>query len=362
MRWRYGRPSVVATIVGAALVAACGGGVSAPAPKAAAPAAPPAPAAQASAPSQPAARSQSPAPAAREPVRLTVPYTPVGGPMAPLWIGVEAHLFEKQGLDVTAQFVAGSSPITQGMAAGEYDLGVANGGVAALNRLAGGDLLIVGVHAPYFSIDAWSKPEIQTIADLRGKTIGVTRLGSSTHFAASAMLASAGLAPTDATLLQTGGLGESLAALFSLQADAVMLAPPQNLEAKKAGFHQVAVLSELGQYGLFPETGILAREAVLTDPARRDVGVRFLRAFGEALQLAKTDADVTKRASRKYTQIDDDEILQATFDFYSKYFPNTLRVEEQTIRNLLTFLDDPKAKDAAPQQFYTNELVEAAAR
>jgi NitT/TauT family transport system substrate-binding protein len=355
MTWHHQRAGAVAAIASALLVAACGGGAPAAPPKPA----PPAPAAQPVAPSQPAA---STAPAPREPVRLTVPYTPVGGPMAPLWIGVEERLFEKQGLEVTPQFVAGSSPITQGMAAGEYDLGLANGGVAALNKLNGGDLIMVGVHAPYFSIDAWSKPELQTIPDLRGKTIGVTRLGSSTHFAASAMLASAGLAPTDATLLQTGGLGESLAALFSLQADAVMLAPPQNLEAQKAGFHQVAVLSRLGQYGLFPETAVLVREVVLTDPARRDVGVRFLRAFGDALRLAKTDADVTKRASRKYTQIDDDAVLQATFDFYSTYFPSTLRIEEQTVRNLLTFLDDPKAKDAAPQQFYTNELVEAAAR
>ena len=126
--------------------------------------------------------------------------------------------------------------------------------------------------------------------------------------------------------------------------------------------HQVAVLSQLGQYGLFPETGILAREGMLTDPARRDVGVRFLRAFGEGLRLAKTDAAVTKAASRKYTQIDDDEILQATFDFYSKYFPDSLRIEEQTVRNLLTFLDDPKAKDADPRQFYSNELVDAASR
>jgi ABC-type nitrate/sulfonate/bicarbonate transport system substrate-binding protein len=344
------------TLAGTLLVAACASAAPAEAPKAAAPAAA-APAGQASAPSQPAAAPA--ATAAREPVKLTVPYTPVGGPMAPLWIGVEEHLFEKQGLEVTAQFVGGSSPITQGMAAGEFDLGLANGGVAALNKLNGGDTIMVGVHAPYFSIDSWAKPEIQSIADLRGRVIGVTRLGSSTHFAATAMLASAGLQPTDATLLQTGGLGESLAALFSLQADAVMLAPPQNLEAKKAGFRQVAVLSELGQYGLFPETGIIAREGMLTDPVRRDVGVRFLRAFGEALHLAKTDADVTKRASRKYTQIDDDEILQVTFDFYSKYFPDSLRIDEQTVRNLLTFLDDPKAKDADPRQFYSNELVDA---
>src|SRR4051794_41906373 len=122
---------------------------------------------------------------------------------------------------------------------------------------------MVGVHAPYFSIDSWSKPEIQSIAELRGKTIGVTRLGSSTHFAAAAMLASAGLQPTGATLLQTGGVGESLAALFSLQADAGMLAPPQKLGAKKGGFHQGAGLSGLGEDGGVSGAGGLGRGARL---------------------------------------------------------------------------------------------------
>jgi NitT/TauT family transport system substrate-binding protein len=358
-------------LVGLLLAVACagGGGTASPPAKPAA-AQPPAAATIAPSATVPASASNAangqaaarPAEPAWQMHKMTVPYTPVGGPMAPLWIAVEEKLFEKHGLDVTAQFVGGSSPITQAMTAGEYDLGVGNGGTAALAKLAGGDITIVALHAPYFSIDSWSKPELRTIADLRGKTIGVTRLGSSTHFAAIAMLASAGLQPTDVTLLQTGGLGESLAALFSLQADAVMLAPPQNMEAQKAGFHQVAVLSQLGQYGLFPETGILARDAVLTDPHRREIGVRFIRAFNEALALARTDADVTKRVSSKYTQVDDDAVLQATFDFYSKFFPASMRIEEQTIRNLLTFIDQPGAKDADPKLFYDNSLVDEAAR
>src|SRR5579883_1348846 len=104
MRRRYWRLGTLLTWgVGALLLAACGG--------AAAPAA--APPAQPAAPSQPAAPTASAAAPPAEPVKLTVPYTPVGGPMAPLWIGVEEHLFEKQGLDVTAQFVSGSSPISQ---------------------------------------------------------------------------------------------------------------------------------------------------------------------------------------------------------------------------------------------------------
>lgn len=351
------RPWLLLVVVGPLLLAACAGGGGAAPP--AAPKTAPAPSGGGAATQQPAARAPD---AGWQMRKMTVPYTPVGGPMGPLWIAVEEKLFEKHGLEVTPQFVSGSSPITQSLASGEYDIAVANGAIAALNRLGGGETILIGVHAPYFSIDSWSKPELRTIADLRGKTIGVTRFGSSTHFAAMAMLASAGLQPTDAVILQTGGLGESLAALLSLQADAVMLAPPQNLEARKAGFHQVAVLSQLGEYGLFPETGIIARDAVLREPERRQVGVRFLRAFNEALALTRTDAEVNKRVLRKYTQVDDEEILQATFEFYSKYFPTSMRIDDKTITNMLAFLDDPRAKDADPKLFYDNSLVDEASR
>jgi NitT/TauT family transport system substrate-binding protein len=347
---------LAALVVLAALVAsACGS--SGPAPK---PAAGPtaAPAAASPAAGQPAA-----APAAPVALRkITVPYTPISGPMAPLWVAVEERLFEKYGLEVTPQFIGGSSPITQAMASGEFDLAVGNGATAALNRLTGGDVLIVGTHAPAFSIDCWAKPELRTIPDLRGKTIGVTRFGSSTQFAATAMLASAGLQPSDVVVLQTGGVGESLAALTSGQIDAVMLAPPQSFEAGRAGYHQVAVLAELGEYGLFPETAVLAREALLREPERRAVGVQFMRAFAEGLALARTDADLAKRVFRKYTQIDDETVLQATFDYYSKAFSSTLHVDEKTITNLTAFLDHPQAATADPRLFYDNSLVDEASR
>jgi NitT/TauT family transport system substrate-binding protein len=352
MRLHNSRKLFLVLLGALVLLAACTGGSGSPPP----PAAPIATAESAAGAAPPAAAP------ARPLQQMTVPYTPISGPMAPLWIAVEQKLFEKYGLEVTPQFIGGSSPITQAMSTGEFDIGIGNGAVAALSRLNGGDILIIGLHAPAFSIDSWSRPEIRTIADLRGKTIGVTRFGSSTHFAAIAMLASAGMQPSDAVIVQTGGVGESLAALLSQQMDDVMMAPPQSFEAGRAGFHQVAVLSQLGEYGLFPETGIIAREAVLREPARRDAAVRFLRAFAEALTVARTDAEASKQVYRKYTQVDDEEVLQETYDYYSKFFSSTLRIDEKSIANLMLFLDHPQAREADPKLFYDNSLVDEAAR
>ncbi|MBX5493257.1 MAG: ABC transporter substrate-binding protein [Chloroflexi bacterium] len=333
----------------ALLLAACGGSTSsAPAPRAAeGPAASAAPTAAAPTANPPAA-----------PVALTVAYTPASGPMVPLWIGVEEGLFAQQGLAVTAEFVGGSSPIVQAMLSGQYPMAVLGGGAPALNRLEGGDLLMIAAPGSAFSIDAWSKPTITQVADLRGKIVGVTRFGSSTHFAAIAMLASAGLQPDDVVLLQTGGVSESLAALLSGQTDAVMLAPPQNLEAQRAGYHQLAMLSALGDYGLFPELVVTVRESWLQQPDHRALAARFLRGYAAAVQIARTDAATTTRALRKYLKLDDDAVLQATYEYYRTYFPDSLRVPERSVANMLQTLDHPAARTADPRQFFDNSLVD----
>ena len=76
--------------------------------------------------------------------------------------------------------------------------------------------------------------------------------------------------------------------------------------------------------------------------------MNFLRAFTEGLTLARTDAGISKKVLRKYTRVDDEAVLQATFEYYQKYFGETLKVNERSYANLLQLLDHPKAKDADP--------------
>ena len=85
-----------------------------------------------------------------------------------------------------------------------------------------------------------------------------------------------------------------------------------------------------------------------------------MRAMSEGLLLARTDATVGKRALGKYTRVNDEAVLQGTFDFYKPYWSTTLRIEERAIANALRFLEHPKAKDADPKQFYDNSLVDEA--
>jgi ABC-type nitrate/sulfonate/bicarbonate transport system substrate-binding protein len=295
---------------------------------------------------------------AAEPRKMIVPYTPLSGASTPFWIAIEGKLFQKYGLEVAPLFISGgSSTIVPAMTAGQFDIGAVGGGAVVLNRFGGGDLITIGAQTGVFTIDCFSKPEIKSIRDLKGRAISVTRFGTSTHFAALSMLRVGGLTPTDVVFIQIGGSPEAIAALLSGRVDAAMLGYPVSEVALKRGFRQLTDLAN-GEDGAFPTTAIAARESWLKDPKNREVAINFLRGFSDGLTLARTDAAMSKKVLRKYTRVEDEAVLQATFEYYKKYFGDSLRVNEKSYANLLQLLDHPKAKDADPKQFFDNSLLE----
>ena len=79
---------------------------------------------------------------AAEPRKIIVPYTPLTGASTPLWIAIEAKLFQKYGLDVAPLFIsAGSTAIVPAMMSGQFEIGSVGGGAVVLNRFGGGDLI-----------------------------------------------------------------------------------------------------------------------------------------------------------------------------------------------------------------------------
>ena len=261
-------------------------------------------------------------PAQKDLQRLTVGYTPISGATLPFFIAVEEKLFQKYGFEVFPVFMGGSPLINSAILAGEFPIGYTGGGAIISSRLAGSDLIAIGCPLPVLTIDAWSRPEIRSIGDLRGKRIGVTRFGASTHFAGLSMLESAGMKPNEVVFIQNGGVGESLAALMGGRVDAAMIGYPVGLRAKNAGFPLLFRPMQT-EYGLFPTAVIAARESWLKEPRYRKLATDFLRALHEGLLLAKESATASKRSLRKYTRVEDEATLQGSFEFFRDAFPKT---------------------------------------
>jgi ABC-type nitrate/sulfonate/bicarbonate transport system substrate-binding protein len=209
------------------------------------------------------------------------------------------------------------------------------------------------------TIDGWSRPDIKSISELRGKRVGVTRFGASSYFSALSMLEAGGVKPTEVTFIQNGGVGESFAALQGGRVDVCMIGYPFGLNAKNAGFNLLFRPSQT-EYGLFPTAVIAARESWLKDARNHRTAVDFLRALNEGQQLARESAAASKRALRKFTRTDDDALLQGSYEYYKDAFPASLKVIEKAMANALKFVDHPKAKQFDVRQSFDNSLVEEA--
>jgi ABC-type nitrate/sulfonate/bicarbonate transport system substrate-binding protein len=120
--------------------------------------------------------------------KLTVGYTPISGAALPFFIAVEERIFQKHGFEVSPVFMGGSPLINSAILAGEFPIGYTGGGAVISSRLSGSDLVAIASPLPVLTIDGWSKPEIKSISDLRGKRVGVTRFGASSYFSALSML------------------------------------------------------------------------------------------------------------------------------------------------------------------------------
>jgi ABC-type nitrate/sulfonate/bicarbonate transport system substrate-binding protein len=291
--------------------------------------------------------------------KLTVGYTPIAGAALPFFIAVEEKIFQKYGFEVSPVFMGGSPLINAAILAGEFPIGYTGGGAVISSRLSGSDLIAIASPLPVLTIDGWSRPEIKSIGDLRGKRIGVTRFGASSYFSALSMLEAGGVKPSEVTFIQNGGVGESYAALLGGRVDVCMIGYPFGLNAKNAGFNLLFRPSQT-EYGLFPTAVIAARESWLKEPKGRKLAVDFLRALGEGQLLARENAAVTKKALKQFTRVDDEASLQGSYEFYKDAFPPTLRVIEKAMANALKFVEHPKAKGADVKQFFDNSLVEEA--
>ena len=291
--------------------------------------------------------------------KLTVGYTPIAGAALPFFIAVEDKIFQKHGFEIFPVFMGGSPLINSAILAGEFPIGYTGGGAIISSRLAGSDLIAIASPLPVLTIDGWSRPEIKSVGDLKGKRVGVTRFGASSYFSALSMLEFGGVKPNEVAFIQNGGVGESYAALVGGRVDVCMIGYPFGLNAKNAGFNLLFRPMQT-EYGLFPTAVIGARESWLKDPKNHKLAVDFLRALNEGQQLARDSAAATKRALKKFTRVEDDASLQGSYEYYREAFPSSIRVVEKAMANALKFVDHPKAKGFDVKQSFDNSYVDEA--
>ncbi len=144
-------------------------------------------------------------PSLRERAAITASYAAVSQSYSAIWVAREAGMFQRNGLNVELVFVGSGATNIQALINNDVQIAV-TGSAAIVSAAAGGvDLVMVGSMYDGMLFDLIADKSIKTASDLRGKKIGISRFGGSSHYAVVAMVKKMGLDPArDVIIAQAG--------------------------------------------------------------------------------------------------------------------------------------------------------------
>ena len=298
---------------------------------------------------------------AAEPERINVCYSSIAATSITTWVPHEAGIYKKYGLDVRMIYVAGAQAITT-LVSGDTQIVQGSGAAAALSRLSGSDVTIIGTTINVIPMSLFTTPDISSPQDLRGKTFGVSRFGSLTDLGLRKAVGEFGLdANKDIKMIQTGGVPEILLFMQQGVIKGGLISSPTLEKAKELGYKEFMNLSELKFR--YPGTALVTTDSFIR--TRPQTVNRFLKATLEGIKYAKNNPDFTIRILGKYTRTTDTKLLASAFKSYVlgyiRDIPTVTQAEmEGVMEDIAT--RNPKAKNVDPRQFYDPAPLEQLAK
>jgi NitT/TauT family transport system substrate-binding protein len=274
------------------------------------------------------------------------------------WIAEEAGLFKKHGLDFQLVYISSASMVTAAMLSGSGDVAI-SGGEAIVRASAQGvnELVFIAAAKNSLTHSILARPGIKRPEDLKGKTLGLTRIGSNSHYFVIQALRRYGLEPADVSFIQTGGQVENLTALLSGKVDAAtMTGPSGGARAIAEGFRYAVYGPDLRIP--FAAAMLVTRRALLRTHA--PVLEKFMHAMTEAVKIMFKDKELTYKILGKYLRINDRKILDAAYDEEIKVMEPTMEFKLESIQAIVdeTAKADPRAKKLKPQELVDRSLLD----
>jgi len=168
---------------------------------------------------------------------------------APIFVGVEKGFFKEFGVEPALVYFQAAAPISTAVAAGQIDVGATGLTAATYNIVLGGEkmwivadkgrewpdhrLTAIVVHKDLYDAG------VRGIADLKGKRIGITQLGSTFHYQIGNILEKDGMSLKDVSIVPLQAMAAALEALRGKQIDAVILPQPFPGRAEADGFGRI---------------------------------------------------------------------------------------------------------------------------
>lgn len=246
-------------------------------------------------------------------IPLKVGYASITGNRIPLWATQDLEFFARNGLHAELIFIASSSQGMPALLAGQILLYSGSLETAAQAAAAGADLVVIASSEPT-QYKLIVQPGIKSAADLKGKKVGIDRVGGASYYATRRMLEKLGLKPDDVEYMHVVGGGNQRVAAFRSGILSAVASTVERFERAGIPYNVLADATEMG-------IRIIGNAYITTRNFRdqnRDTVQRFITALIEGTQWVKNPKNrsaVLQIVSRRL-RTDDRAVLDLNYRMY----------------------------------------------
>jgi len=276
-----------------------------------------------------------------------------------MWIAEQKGLFRKHGIDteiiVTGQ---GGAAGISALLANDIQLVASAGDSLVAAALQGADTVMIAGVVNKGLQRIMVRPDIKTPAELKGKRVGVTRIGAVSHSVLLMILKRWNMSPSDVQVLQVGSSPNMLASLDKGGLDAAVITIPSMFVAEDRGYKVLLDLADTDIYYL--QTMVATTRSYVK--TNRDKAIRFLKGYLEGIAYFKQNRKESLEVVKKKLRLDanQERNLEKAFDLLNaKYYEAMPYPSMRGVETVLGFVekDNPKAKTADPKSFVDESML-----
>ena len=245
------------------------------------------------------------------PVRTA--YSALSAGIGTLWLSHEDGHFRKHGLDSSLIYIRGGSTAVQALLAGEIQFGHLSPAPMMTAWAQGADFVWIGTTTHQMVFTLLVDQNVTKGVELKGKKIGITRLGAASELAVRMALEQFGVNPKDVTMLSLGGIPEILAAMRAGAVNGGILSPPTSTAARDLGYRPLLHIPDLGREFTF--SGIAAKRSFVQ--SQPETIRAYMASLTDGAKIYKEDSRAALRILRKYLRADD-RTLESGYKEYDK--------------------------------------------
>ncbi|MGH7928416.1 MAG: ABC transporter substrate-binding protein [Candidatus Binatia bacterium] len=275
------------------------------------------------------------------------------------WVAEERGFYRKHGID--AEIIVTGQGGTAGIGAllaNDIQLVSSAGDLLAAAALRGGDTVMIAAVVNKGLQRILTVPEIKTPADLKGKRVGVTRIGALSHVVLQMMLQRWKMKPNDVQVFQVGSSPNMLVSLDKKGIEAAVLTIPSMFVAEDRGYRVLIDMADTDIYYLHTMIGT-TRSYIKNN---RDKVSRFLKGYLEGIAFVKQNKKDSIEIVKKKLRIgaEQERNLERSIDLMSaKYYEQLPYPSIRGVETVLGFIekDLPRAKSADPKSSVDESLL-----